>query len=157
MSLLEDVRFAARTLAKNPAFTAVAVVALTLGIGVNATVFAITNGVLFKNMPFLSDRIMYLSTKNLSRGQNRSGVSYPDYRDWRAQTKSFRSLGAFGFDIVNVSDKLGVPTRYNIGRVTANTFAIIGQKPIVGRDFNADDERVGAAAVTILGYGMWEN
>ncbi len=157
MSLSEDIRFAFRTLAKHPGFTAVAVVALALGIGANATVFAITNGVLFKNMPFVSERIMYLSTKNLSRGQNRSGVSYPDYRDWRAQTKSFETLGAFGFDVVNVSDKIGVPTRYNLGRITANTFSIIGQKPVIGRDFTAEDEKIGAEPVAILGFGIWEN
>ena len=61
MILFEDLRFGMRTMAKNPSFTLVAVVALALGIGANATVFAITNGVLFKSMPFVSDRILYLA------------------------------------------------------------------------------------------------
>jgi putative ABC transport system permease protein len=84
MALLEDIHFSLRGMGKHPGFTLIAVVALALGIGVNATVFAITNGVLFKNLPFLNDRILYLSTKNLNRGERRSGVSYPDFRDWRA-------------------------------------------------------------------------
>jgi len=157
MTILEDIRFGLRTMAKNSGFSAIAVVALALGIGVNATVFAIANGVLFKNMPFMSDRIMYLSTKNLARGANRSGVSYPDYRDWRSQAKSFDSLGAYNFQIINLSDKLAVPARFNLGQITANTFSMIGQKPIVGRDFIPDDERPGAQPVAILGYSLWEN
>jgi MacB-like periplasmic core domain len=55
------------------------------------------------------------------------------------------------------SSKNGVPSRYNVVQITANSFSMIGQKPIVGRDFTAADERAGAAPVIILGYGMWEN
>jgi macrolide transport system ATP-binding/permease protein len=68
MVLFEDIRFGLRKIAKDPAFTLTAVVALSLGIGANATVFAITNGVLFKNMPFVDDRILYLTTRNVDRG-----------------------------------------------------------------------------------------
>ncbi len=157
MRLMEDVRFGLRAMAKNAGFTAVAVVALSLGIGANATVFAITNGVLFKNMPFVSDRILYLSTRNLARGERRSGVSYPDFRDWRTQSKAFDAFGAYNFNNVNVSDRNGPPTRYNLSQMTSNSFSVIGQKPIVGRDFTPDDEKPGAAAVVVLGYGVWEN
>ena len=157
MAGLEDVRFGLRTMAKSPGFTLVAVIALALGIGANATVFAITNGVLFKNMPFVSDRILYLSTRNVNRAQRRVGLSYPDFRDWRAQAKSFDAMGAYNFSVVNLSDQTGVPTRFNLGQVSANTFRIIGQKPILGRDFTAEDEKAGAAPVAILGYGVWEN
>src|ERR1700721_134198 len=114
MVLFEDIRFGLRKLATDPGFTLTAVVALALGIGANATVFAIANGVLFKNMPFVSDRILYLSTKNLSQGENRSGVSYPDFRDWRTQTKTLQGVGAFNFTTSNISDKNDVPTRYNV-------------------------------------------
>ena len=131
MILFEDIRFGVRTMAKNPSITLVAVVALALGIGANATVFAITNGVLFKGMPFVSDRILYLSTRNLNRGQRRVGLSYPDYRDWRAQAKSFRAMGAYRFSMANVSDKSTVPSRFNVAEVSANTFSMIGQKPVL--------------------------
>lgn len=94
MPLAEDLRYGFRTLAKNPGFTTVAVIALALGIGANATVFAIVNGVLFKNMPFVDDRVLYLSTKNLNRGERRSGVSWPDFRDWRDHVKSFDGMAA---------------------------------------------------------------
>jgi len=157
MTLWEDVRFGSRAMARNPGSTIVAIIALALGIGTNATVFAITNGVLFKNMPFVSDRILYLSSRNLKRGEQRIGVSYPDWRDWRAQSKAFQSMGAFEFSTANVSDKSAVPTRYNFAKITADTFTIIGQKPVLGRNFSAADEIAGAPAVVILGYGVWEN
>jgi putative ABC transport system permease protein len=157
MALFEDIRFGLRTLAKNPALTLIAVVALALGIGANATVFAIANGVLFKSMPFVDDRILYLSTKNLNRGQRRSGVSWADFRDWRSQAKSFEALGAFKFTVVNLSDKSGLPSRYNVVEITANTFSMIGQKPVMGRDLTAEDEKRSANPVAILGFGIWEN
>ena len=157
MAFFEDVRYGARNLAKNPGFTLVAVAALALGIGANAVVFAITNGVLFKGLPFVSDRILYLSTRNMTRGQRRVGVSYPDYRDWRAQARSFRNMGAYRFQIVNISDQGNTPARFNLGQMTANSFTIVGQKPVIGRDFTPDDEKPGAAPVTILGNGLWED
>ncbi len=158
MILFEDVRFGVRTMAKNPGFTAIAIVALALGLGANATVFAITNGVLFKSMPFVSDRILYLSARNVNRApQRRAGLSYPDFRDWRAQAKSFDAMGAYNFIVANVSDTSGVPSRFNVAQITVNTFSMIGQKPVLGRDFTPDDGKPGAAPVTILGYGIWEN
>ncbi len=157
MAWFKDVRFGVRAMAKNPGFTAVAVVALALGIGANATVFAIANTVLLKNMPFVDDRILYLSTKNVSRGQRRLGVSWPDFRDWRAQTKSFEALGAFDFNVDNVSDQTGLPARYNVSSMTANSFSMIGQKPVIGRDLTAEDEKPSANPAVILGYGVWEN
>ncbi len=157
MVWFEDIRFGLRRLAKDPGFTLTAVVALALGIGANATVFAITNGVLFKSMPFVDDRILYLATKNVNRGDRNVGVSWPDFRDWRAQVKSFDALGSYYFDAGNVTDKSGVPTRFNVAAVTANTFSMIGQKPIIGRDFTAEDALPGSGAVAILGYHIWED
>ena len=155
--LLEDVRYACRTLAKNPGFTIVAVTALSLGIGVNATVFTLANGVLFKSMPFdRNDRVLYLSTQNAARGNRRAGVSYPDFRDWKSQTKSFEELAAYTGDGVNYSDKTGLPELYNAARMTANSFHAIGQRPIMGRDFAPEDEKPGAVPVAILSYGLWE-
>jgi hypothetical protein len=117
MVLFEDLRFGLRKLAKDPGFTLTAVAALALGIGADATVFAIANGVLFKNMPFVDDRILYLTTRNLDRGNRNSGVSWPDFRDWRSQVKSFDALGAYNFDQGNVTDKNGVPVRNNIAQL----------------------------------------
>jgi putative ABC transport system permease protein len=157
MAWLEDVRFGLRTFAKDPTFVLIAVLALALGIGANATVFAIADAVLFKNMPFVDDRILYLGTDNVSRNEHDIGVSWPDFRDWRGQVKSFSDLGAYSIDGGNLSDKDGLPARYSISAITANAFSMIGQKPIRGRDFTAQDESAGAGAVAILGYRIWQD
>ncbi len=79
MALLGDIRFALRTMASNRTTTIVAVVALSLGMGANATVFSIVNGALFKNMLLVGDDILYLSTRDLAHGQKRGGVVVPGF------------------------------------------------------------------------------
>ncbi len=155
MAISEDVRYGLRTMATNRGFTVIAVATLALGIGVNSAVFAIANAVLLKNMPFVSDRVVYLSLSNPSRGDDGSGVSFPDFRDWGTQAKSFTGLALYRFDESNLSDKTGVPARFNVAQVTPNMFSLIGQKPVAGRQFTAEDGKPGAAAVAILGDRIW--
>ena len=155
MALLGDIRFGLRTMANHRTTTIVAIVALSLGLGANATVFSIANGALFKNMPFVGDDIFYLATKDVAHGQQRGGVSFLDFLDWRAHSQSFRAMGAYRNRNVNLSENGGVPSRYIRAAVTANTFSMIGQKPVIGRDFTAEDEKPGAPAVVILGNQIW--
>jgi putative ABC transport system permease protein len=156
-SLLQDIRFGIRSMWKNPGFSVVAVLALTLGIGANATVYTLVNTVLFKNLPFAdSDRILYISGVNRSDANNTFGVSYPDYQDFAAQTRSFQSLAAFTGAAADLTDASGFPTTYRGTQMTANGFSVIGQQPVLGRDFRGDDSRFGAAPVAILSFGLWE-
>jgi predicted permease len=158
MSILEDLRFGLRTLSKNPGFTAVAITALALGIGVNATVFSLSNAVLFKNLPFAnSDHVLYLITTNSTKPRWYNAFSYPDFLELRAQLKSFDAVGASMQVSANISDHTASPEGYNGARVSANTFSLIGQKPVAGRDFLPADEQPGAAPVAILSYKVWEN
>src|ERR1051326_285202 len=87
MNLLADIRFSTRALSKSPGFAAVAVAMLALGIGVNATVFTVTNAALFKGFARVqrNDRLVYISNGGCC-------VSYPDFEDYRAQSKSFQSM-----------------------------------------------------------------
>jgi predicted permease len=157
MSFFEDLRFGARMLTKDPKFTAVVVLALALGIGANTTVFTLVNAVLFRGLPFeRADRIMHISSTRVSRGNDRMGVSYPDFKDWKAQTKTFQDLGAFSLETANLSDQGNVPERYSGGRITANTFSMLGQKPMLGRDFLPEEDKPGTAMVVILGHGIWK-
>jgi putative ABC transport system permease protein len=155
MALLGDIRFALRTMAGNRTTTIVAIVALSLGMGANATVFSIVNGALFKNLPFVGDDILYLATRDLAHGQRGGGVSFLDFLDWREHAKSFRTMGAFRSRSVNLSEKGGAPSRYIRAEITADTFSTIGQKPLIGRDFTPEDEKPGAPAVVILGNQIW--
>ena len=158
MNLLQDLRYGLRMLAKNPGFTLVVVLALSLGIGANATIFTLVNAVLFRGLPFEQpDRIMHIGCNNLPKGRERVGVSYPDFQDWRAQTKAFQGLAAFQPLTVNLSDRTSVPERYSGVLVTANLFSLIGQKTLLGRDFLQEEDRPGAQPVAILGYSIWQN
>jgi putative ABC transport system permease protein len=155
--LWQDVKFALRTLAKSPAFTAVAVLALALGIGVNATVFTLADGVLFKGFPFdNADRILYLSMKNPNKPDQFDGVSYPDFRDWRSQTKSFVGMTLWTGARTTLSDKSSLPETLTAAQMSANGFTLIGQRPAIGRVFSADEDSANAAPVAILSYGLWE-
>jgi putative ABC transport system permease protein len=155
MAIIEDIRYGLRTMARNPGFSAIAVIALALGIGANATVFAITNTALFKNMPFVSDRIVYLSTHSAQQARFTLGVSYPDFRDWSTQSKSFDGMALYTSQSENVSDKGAAPDRYQTSDVSPNMFSLIGQQPVLGRDFLAADAQPGSAAVAILGDRIW--
>jgi predicted permease len=158
MSILEDLRFGLRTLSKNPGFTTVAITALALGIGVNATVFSLANAILFKNLPFAnSDQILYIVSTNATKPHANRSFSFPNFRDLRAAVKSFDAVGASTDVSANISDHTASPEGYHGARVTANTFSLIGQKPIAGRDFLPSDEQPGAAPVAILSYKVWQN
>ncbi len=154
--MFKDIRFALRTLAANPGFTAVAIIALSLGIGVNAIMFTITNAVLFKGMPFdKHDRVLYLATRNPKHAEWIIGLSYPDYLDWSA-AKSLHGVAAWSGTSANLSDNTGLPEQYQGSRITSNSFGLTGQKPILGRDFMPADAAPGAPPVAILTYGLWD-
>jgi predicted permease len=154
---LQDARYSARTLRLNPGFAATAVAVLALGIGINATVFTLANAVMFKNQPFNgSGKILYITGTKPARGGDYQAVSYPDYLDFRAQSKTFESLAAFEVFGANFSDGAGFPEHYRALLLSANGFAAIGQKPAIGRDFVPSDEAPGAAAVAIVSYRVWD-
>jgi len=153
MSLLADIRLSLRTLIKNPGFTAVAVTMLALGIGVNATVFTVTNAVLFKGFALVSrnDRLRYIGYTN-----SNCCVSYPDFLDWRAQSKSFAGMAIVHGVSIMLSDESGFPENLSGNENSAEVFRVVGAKPLLGRDFAPSDEAPGAAPVAILHYGFWE-
>ena len=153
-NLWQDVRYAARVFRQQPSFAVTAVLTLALGIGVNTTVFTFVNAVLIRGLPFDEpDRIVSLGTRD-ARDRD-GGVSFKDYEDWRGSARSFAGLAAFGTTVMNVSDGGRTPERYSGPYISANAFALIGQRPRLGRDFTADDDRPGAEPVVILGHGVW--
>jgi putative ABC transport system permease protein len=156
--LLEDVSFGLRMLAKAPGFTFVAVLTLALGIGANTTVFTLVNAVLFKGLPYQNaDRILAISSTNLTKKQPQIGVAYPDFLEWRAHIKTFRGLAAAQMSATNISDPDQPATQYNSARLTPNTVSLIGQRPLLGRDFLPEEGEGAGAKVVILGYGIWQN
>ena len=154
--LRRDVSFAARLLARSPGFTAAATIALALAIGANVTVFTLANAFLYKNLPFDdSDRIVYVSSTNAQRPGRTRPMSYPDYLDVRAQVTAFEAAGALYTSTVDLSDSSSLPAISRCAYISAGTFAAIGQRPVLGREFGADDEQPGAPPVVILGDALW--
>jgi predicted permease len=147
----QDVTYALRQMRRQPGFTTVAVTILALGIGINATVFTVTNAALFKGFPFVdaNDRILYLE-------RHGAGFSYPDFENWRAQAKSLEGMAAATAWLITFSDSGKFPEVYAATVISANGFKLIGQRPILGRDFAPSDETPGAAPVAILSYRLWE-
>lgn len=152
--IMQDMRYAYRGLRRSPGFTFTAIATLAVGIGVNAAVFTVTNAVLFKGPPFIrqNNHILYINTQK----NGSCCVAWPDFQDWQAQAKSFEGMGAVNAVRINVSDQSGFAENYEATQVSANTFSLVGQKPIMGRDFVPSDETPGAASVAILSYGLWE-
>jgi predicted permease len=156
MMLWQDIRFAARLLVKDPWFTLAAASALALGIGANAAVFTFVNAVLLRGLPFDNpDRI--ISVGNTDPRGRQLGVSYLDFADWREQSRTMASLSAGLGSTINVSDEGKPPEQFQGSYVSGNTFQMIGQRPLIGRDFTDQDDRVGADPVVILGNGIWKN
>ena len=156
MDLWQDVRYAVRRLIEAKWFTLAAVTALSLGIGANATVFTIVNAILLRGLPFPeADRIVSISTQN-DRGQQQ-GVSLPDYEDLRDQATTLAGLGAYLNSSVNLSDDEQAPDRVQGAYVTANLFDVVGEQPVIGRGFRADDDVPGAEPVVLIGYTIWQN
>ena len=155
--VVQDLRYSVRMLAKAPEFTAIAVLTLGLGIGANATMFILVDAVLFKNLPIAdSDRVLYISSTNRETGSGR-GESYPDYLCLQSRAQSFQSLAAFSGEDADVSDKSAIPTQVRGGLLTFNAFSVIGEKPIIGRDFLPEDARPGAPPVVILAHSLWQS
>ncbi len=156
MSIWQDLRFAVRLLIKERWFTAVAAIALALGIGVNTAVFTFVNAVLIRGLPFEHpDRIISLGTTD-ARGRP-LGLSKLDFQDWRDASRSFSGLSVFLGAPMNVSEEDRAPEQLSGTYGSANTFQLIGQRPLIGRDFRPDDDRPEAEPVVILGNGVWKN
>jgi predicted permease len=154
-TLTADARFAVRTVRARPGFTAAAVLMLAVGIGINAAVFSVTNSVLFKGFRLVedNDRILYIGAQRDGRG---CCASYPDFRDWREQAISFDGMGVIADLKITLRDRGGFPETFSATQVSTNTFQLLGQQPVLGRDFSGFDEQPEAARVAILTYGFWE-
>jgi putative ABC transport system permease protein len=156
MSLWQDVRFALRLLVKDKWFTLVAATALALGIGVNNAVFTLVNAVLIRGLPFDDpDRIIAVNMID-TRGRQ-FGVSRLDFVDWREQSRSFSGLTIMQGSPMNVSDEGRPAEQFQGTYQSANLFQIIGQRPMLGRDFAPANDTPGGEPVVILSDGLWKN
>ncbi len=155
---MTDLRLAFRMMAGRPGMSALAIIALALGIGLTTIMFSIVNGVLLRGLPFSdSDRIYHFERLNVAKSADEADESATlhDYVDWAARQRSFEELAAFRSGTANVVGPDGTPVRYSGCWISANTFHLLRQQPVLGRDFRADDSRPGAEPVVIIGDKVW--
>jgi len=156
-SLWTDVRYALRLWARNPGFTAVAMLTLALGIGANTTMFSVVNATLFKPLPFPDgERLQTVWIGSATDPRSLNITSLPNYRDWAAQNRSFQDLGLFdsagrGYNLTG----RGEPEQVSGVRVTASFFRVLGVRPMLGRTFRDEEETAGRDRVVVLSHGLW--
>jgi len=155
---MQDIVFGLRMMRKNPGFTIVAVLTLALGIGANATVFTLVNAVLLKGLPYEnSGSVLMIAGNNFSKNQPQLPIAFPDFLDWKAQSKAFKGMAAMQPSMTNISDPDMPAAQYSSARVSANTFSLLGQQPLIGRDFLPDEDQGSGKEVAILGYNLWKS
>ena len=153
--MLQDLRFTFRLLLKERWFSAAAIVALALGIGVNAVGFTLVHAAFLRGLPFDGADQLFVLTWQSRAG--RRNVSHAEYRDWREQNRSFEGLAAYRSDSMNVSDSRALPEQARGTRMTANAFELLRQAPLLGRGFTNGDDQIGAEPVAVISYTFWKN
>ncbi|MGH9385537.1 MAG: ABC transporter permease [Vicinamibacterales bacterium] len=154
--LFQDIRYAVRSLLKDRAVTAIVVACLALGIGINATLFSVVDGVLLQPLPFFEPHRLVLINETFQRGGIReAGVSYQDLRDWKSAATSFSSIVGITGRSLALSDG-GEPERLLGAAVSWDLFPTLGVPPALGRHFGPEDDRSGAEPVVILSDEIWQ-
>src|SRR5688572_1063179 len=154
--LRRDLRHAARALRRAPGFTVVAVFTLGLGIGVNTTFFTIVNAICLRGLPIDEpDRVMFVSGRD---AQDRTlGLSYAEFDDIRARTTAFSRVAAYMMTSPSVTDNRQPPARVLGAYVSAGSFELLGDRPILGRTFRPEEDNPGSPAVVIIGNELWSS
>src|SRR5262245_48772497 len=156
-TLRHDVLYALRTLAKSPAYAALSILTLALGIGANTAIFSVVNGVLLKPLAYPHPEQLELISSTFPRlNFDRFWVSLPEWAEFKERTRAFQEVGGYRVTAAN----LGAPERprrVNMMLVTPELMTTVGVSPLRGRHFNADDSRPGAENVAIVSYATWQS
>ncbi|HEX8185939.1 MAG TPA: ABC transporter permease, partial [Blastocatellia bacterium] len=142
-NLLQDIRYAVRMLLKKPAFTAIVVLALAIGIGANTAIFSVVNAILLRPLPYKNpDRISMVWLDNTRLGVDQDWHSYPNYMDYKQQSETFEDLAAFNNRSFNLTGD-AEPVRVTGVVATASLFPVMGVEPALGRSFTVEEEEPG--------------
>jgi putative ABC transport system permease protein len=154
--LARDLRHALRLLARHPGFTAVAVLTFAVGIGINTAVFSVFSGILLRPLPYPdADRITLIWLDNRREGIREDIGSYPNFRDWRAESTSYEHMAGFTSTAFTLSGP-DEPERLEGAYVSAAFFDVMGIRPALGRTFTEANETVGEDRVAVLSHGLWQ-
>ena len=152
-TMLTDVRYALRSFRRSPGFTAVAVLTLALGLGANVAVFSVVDAVVLHPVPFNeADRLVALY--GTSPVENSTAISYPNFLDWQREAKSFEELAIWRLEFFVLNNQ-GYVEQLAGQMVSADYFPALRVRPILGRTFTPDDDRLGSTPVALLGEAAW--
>ncbi len=155
-ALLQDIRYGWRMLARNPAFTAIAVLTLAIGIGASTAIFSVVDTVLLRPLPYREPEKLVLVSETLpGMSTDEIGVSAGEYQDYRDRNRSFSQVAAYesaGFNLTGA----GQPLRVNAAALSASAFALLGVSPELGRGFTVEEDRYGSGSVVVLSHALWE-
>ncbi|HXS93710.1 MAG TPA: ABC transporter permease [Candidatus Limnocylindrales bacterium] len=156
----QDVRYGVRLLWKTPGYTAIALMALALGIGATTAIFSVVDAVLLKPLPFRdAGRLLIVLERNPTLHKNYMFLAPANLFDWREQSQSFTGIGAFRSGVrVNLTGGPNgriQPEEIRAEYVTANLFSLLGAQTVVGRDFRADEDKPGHSNFALLSHRLW--
>src|SRR5438067_2970180 len=155
-SLIQDLRYAVRMCVRTPGFTAVAVLALAIGIGANTAIFTIVNAALIERLPYKNpERLVIVWEHNSRRPGRMNTVAPANYLRWRERATAFDDLAGFVDTRANLTGS-GEPEELTVQNVTGGFFPILGVSPIVGRTFTDAENADRNANVAILTYALWQ-
>ncbi len=157
-ALVQDIRYGVRGLLRTPGFTLVAVLTLALGIGANTAIFGVVRGVLLRELPYPSSERLVRLWQVAPEGP-KGAFSFPDFEDWRSQSKTLEAAGAYfyaegrtGVDLVGDGEPQHVPVSF----VTDGFFQTLGRTPLIGRTLQPEDHVPGKSHVVVLSHGLWQ-
>ncbi|MGH7713516.1 MAG: ABC transporter permease [Gemmatimonadaceae bacterium] len=152
--LAQDLRFAWRSILKNPTFSVIVAACIAIGIAVNTTIFSVTDAIVLRPFDFEdSDRLVVVGSRDPRSGDDGS-TSYLNFQDWKAQSRSFTGMAAFGYRSLSITDG-DEPERLEGNVISWDLFQLLGVRAQVGRLFREDEDRPGAAGVAILSDEVW--
>jgi len=163
-AILQDLRYAARALRRSPAFTAIAVLTLALGIGANTAIFSVVNGVLLRPLPYTEpDRLVRVFTAFRGSGVERYAVSQPEFMDYKGLARAFENAAAYAGTGLTLTGGCAAgssacePERVRAVAATRDLFPVLGIAPERGRNFEGDEGRQGREPVVIVTHEFWQN
>ncbi len=155
--LIQDLRYGMRVLIKSPAVTAVAIIALMLGIGANTAIFSVVHAVLLRSLPYAEgDRLAIVwENRKSGKGNPQNVINLGNFFDWKEQNTVFSDMAAFFDQNANLIGD-GEPEEVPAQLATTNLFSLLGVNPIKGRTFAPDDGRTGQPRVVVISYDLWQ-
>ncbi len=155
--MFQDLRFGLRMLRKHPGFTAIAVLTLALGIGVNAAIFSVVDGVLLRPLPYRqADQLVRIWSANQATGQRYLETSYQDFQQFKQQSHAFTAVAAFSYAPRILRDEQGEPSHITVVRISDSFCAVLGLAPALGRDLLPEEFARGERSV-MLSHRLWQS